>query len=236
MFYGSRERNPICWTALMSSYVSNGRLEQALRSVFVQSLTLKHGKEIHAFVVKHLFLPNASLTTFLITMYLKCGVFYYSIKLFDGVGERNVIAWIAMIDSYVENGLIDEAFNVFRFIQWSKHRPDSATMARMLNNCSEIKALKLGKEIHRHILKKDFESIPFVSTELVKMYRRCALGRRAKPVFNAVPAKGSMTWTAIIEAYGYNNPWKEAIKLQTISLSKQFYLSLITPDLQMMLV
>ena len=33
VFYGSRERNPICWTALMSSYVSNGRLEQALRSV-----------------------------------------------------------------------------------------------------------------------------------------------------------------------------------------------------------
>ncbi|KAJ6884556.1 hypothetical protein NC652_031534 [Populus alba x Populus x berolinensis] len=81
------------------------------------------------------------------------------VKLFDGVGERNVIAWIAMIDSYVENGFIYEAFNVFRFIQWSKHRPDSATMARMLN----------------------------IFTELVKMYRRCALGRRAKPVFNAVP-------------------------------------------------
>ena len=155
-------------------------------------------------------------------MYLKCGVFYYSVKLFDGVGERNVIAWIAMIDSYVENGFIYEAFNVFRFIQWSKHRPDSATMARMLNICSEIKALKLGKEIHRHILKKDFESIPFVSAELLKMYRSCALGRRAKSVFNAVPAKSSVTWTAIVEAYGYNNLWKDAIKLLDEMRTRRF--------------
>ncbi|KAK2993479.1 hypothetical protein RJ640_015163 [Escallonia rubra] len=32
VFYGSMERNAISWTALMSGYVSNGRLEQALRS------------------------------------------------------------------------------------------------------------------------------------------------------------------------------------------------------------
>ncbi|EEF34348.1 pentatricopeptide repeat-containing protein, putative [Ricinus communis] len=33
VFYGSMERNAISWTALMSGYVSNGRPEQALRSV-----------------------------------------------------------------------------------------------------------------------------------------------------------------------------------------------------------
>ncbi|KAK2977731.1 hypothetical protein RJ640_026974 [Escallonia rubra] len=32
-FYGSMERNAISWTALMSGYVSNGRLEQTLRLI-----------------------------------------------------------------------------------------------------------------------------------------------------------------------------------------------------------
>ncbi|GKF13367.1 pentatricopeptide repeat-containing protein [Tanacetum coccineum] len=33
VFYGSNERNTISWTALMSGYAANGRLEQALRSI-----------------------------------------------------------------------------------------------------------------------------------------------------------------------------------------------------------
>eukprot|EP00258_Populus_trichocarpa_P013938 XP_002325518.3 pentatricopeptide repeat-containing protein At1g71460, chloroplastic [Populus trichocarpa] len=243
VFYGSRERNVVSWTALMSGYVSNGRLEQALRSVVwmqqegcrpdvvtvatvipvcAKLKTLKHGKEIHAFSVKKLFLPNVSLTTSLIKMYSKCGVLDYSVKLFDGMEARNVIAWTAMIDSYVENGCINEAFNVFRFMQWSKHRPDSVTMARMLSICSKIKTLKFGKEIHGHILKKDFESIPFVSSELVKMYGSCGLVHSAESVFNAVPVKGSMTWTAIIEAYGYNSLWQDAIKLFDEMRSRKF--------------
>ncbi|GKG20517.1 pentatricopeptide repeat-containing protein, partial [Tanacetum coccineum] len=33
VFYGSNERNTISWTALMSGYAANGRLEQALISI-----------------------------------------------------------------------------------------------------------------------------------------------------------------------------------------------------------
>uniref|UniRef100_A0A6N2N2D7 Pentacotripeptide-repeat region of PRORP domain-containing protein n=1 Tax=Salix viminalis TaxID=40686 RepID=A0A6N2N2D7_SALVM len=222
VFYGSRERNVVSWTALISGYVSNGRLDQALRSVVwmqqegyrpdvvtvatvipvcTKLKTLKHGKEIHAFSVKKLFLPNVSLTTSLMKMYSKCGVLDYSVKLFDGMEARNVIAWTAMIDSYVENGCIYEAFDVFRFMQWSKHRPDSVTMARML---------------------KRFRVIPFVSSELVKMYGSCGLDHSAESVFNAVPAKGSLTWTAIIEAYGYNSLWQDAIKLFDEMISRKF--------------
>ncbi|KAJ6696902.1 hypothetical protein OIU85_003278 [Salix viminalis] len=220
VFYGSRERNVVSWTALISGYVSNGRLDQALRSV-VWMQQEGYRPDVVTVATK-LFLPNVSLTTSLMKMYSKCGVLDYSVKLFDGMEARNVIAWTAMIDSYVENGCIYEAFDVFRFMQWSKHRPDSVTMARMLSICIKTKTLKFGKEIHGHILKKDFESIPFVSSELVKMYGSCGLVHSAESVFNAVPAKGSLTWTAIIEAYGYNSLWQDAIKLFDEMISRKF--------------
>ncbi|XP_050220529.1 pentatricopeptide repeat-containing protein At1g71460, chloroplastic [Mercurialis annua] len=234
VFYGSMERNAITWTALMSGYASNGRLEQALRSVawmqqegfrpdVVTAATiipvcgelkaLKHGKEIHAYAVKNLFFPNVSVTTSLIKMYSKCRVLENSVNLFDTMENRNVISWTAMIDSYVENGCIDGALHVFRSMQFSKHRPDSVLTGRMLSICSKIKALKLGKEIHGHTLKKNFESVPFVSSEIVKMYGKCGLIDCANSVFNAIPVKGSMAWTAIIEAYGCNNLWQDAIHL-----------------------
>ncbi|XVF30169.1 hypothetical protein REPUB_Repub16aG0034000 [Reevesia pubescens] len=234
VFYCSRERNAISWTALMSGYVSNGRLDQALRSVVwmqqegfrpdvvtvatvlpvcAELRALNHGKEIHAYAVKNCFFPNVSIVTSLMILYSKCGVLDYSFKLFNGLEARNVISWTAMIESYMESGCLHEAISVFRSMQLSKHRPDSVAMARMFKVCSELRAVKLGKEIHGQVLKKNFQSIPFVSAEIVKMYGSCGLISCAKIVFDAVPVKGSMTWTAIIEAYGYNDLCEDAISL-----------------------
>ncbi|KAL6130559.1 hypothetical protein ACLB2K_068938 [Fragaria x ananassa] len=234
VFYSSVERNAICWTALMSGYAANGRLEQALRSVIwmqqegfkpdvvtvatalpvcAELKDLKRGKEIHAYAVKNCFLPNVSIVSSLMVMYSKCGVLDYSIRLFDGMEQRNVITWTAMIDSLVENGCLDGALGVIRSMLLSKHRPDSVSMSRMLAICGGLKNLKLGKEIHAQVLKKNFDSVPFVSAELVKMYGRCAAIDHAKSFFDTIPVKGSMTRTAIIEAYGYAGMYQEAITL-----------------------
>ncbi|KAA8528017.1 hypothetical protein F0562_035114 [Nyssa sinensis] len=243
VFYASMERNAISWTALMSGYVSNGRLEQALRSVIwmqqegfkpdvvtvatvlpvcAQLRALKQGKEIHCYVVKNGFLPNVSVTTSLMMMYSNCGVLEYSFKLFDAMEKRNVISWTAMIDSYIKSGCPYEALGVFRSMQLSKHRPDSVAIARMLSVCGEVGVLKLGKEIHGQVLKKDFESVPFVSAEIVKMYGKCGANDKAKLVFDAIPVKGSMTWTAIIEAYEYNVLYRDAINLFKQMISDGF--------------
>lgn len=234
VFYSSMERNVICWTALMSGYASNGRLEQALRStiwmqqegfrpdnvtvatvlpICAELRALKQGKEIHAYALKSCFLPNVSIVSSLMVMYSKCRVIDYSVKLFDRMEQRNVILWTAMIDSYIENGNLYEALDVIRSMQLSKQRPDSVTMSRMLSVCGELKLTKLGKEIHGQVLKKDLSSVHFVSAELINMYGICGDVNKAKLVFDAVPVKGSMTWTALIKAYGNNELCQDAIDL-----------------------
>ncbi|XP_010536672.1 PREDICTED: pentatricopeptide repeat-containing protein At1g71460, chloroplastic [Tarenaya hassleriana] len=243
VFYGSKQRNAISWTALMSGYASNGRLDQALRSVVwmqqegfrpdvvtiatvlpvcAELKALKQGKEIHAYALKKLFLPNVSVVTSLMVMYSKCGVLDYPVRLFNGLEQRNVKVWTAMIDSYVENGHLSAGLEVFRSMQLSKHRPDSVAMARVLTVCSELKVLKLGKEIHGQILKKDFESIPFVSARIIKLYGLCGDLKSASFAFGAVPVKGSMTWTAIVEAYGWNGQFRDGINLFQKMMSEGF--------------
>lgn len=234
VFYGSAERNAISWTALLSGYVSNGRFEQALRSIeWMQQegfkpdtvtvatvlpvcgklRALKQGKELHAYAVKNGFFPNVSIATSLMMMYSKCGVLEYSIRVFDKLEVRNVISWTAMIESNIESGCLHEALGVFRLMQLSQHRPDTIAISRMLSVCSGVKALKLGMEIHGQILKRDFGAIPFVSAEVIKMYGVCGAHAEAKLAFDVVPSKGSMTWTAIIEAYGSGGFYQEAIHL-----------------------
>ncbi|WOG98800.1 hypothetical protein DCAR_0418145 [Daucus carota subsp. sativus] len=234
VFYGSAERNAISWTALLSGYVSNGRLDQALRSIeWMQQegfkpdtvtiatvlpvcgklRALKHGKELHGYAVKNGFLPNVSIATSLMMMYSKCGLLEYSIRVFDKVEFRNVISWTAMIESNIESGCLHEALGVFRLMQLSQHRPDTIALSRMLSVCSGVKALKLGMEIHGQILKREFGAIPYVSAEVIKMYGACGAKGKAKLSFDIVPIKGSMTWTAIIEAYGSGGFYQEAIDL-----------------------
>ncbi|KAK4267863.1 hypothetical protein QN277_024590 [Acacia crassicarpa] len=234
VFYNSMERNVICWTALMSGYAANGRLEQALRStvwmqqegfkpdivtvatalpICAELRALKQGKEIHAYSLKNGFLPNVSIVSSLMVMYSKCRMIEYSIKLFDHMEHRNVILWTAMIDSFIENGNLYEALHVIRSMQLSQQRPDSVTIARMLSVCGELKLSKLGKEIHGQVLKKDLASVHYVSAELMNMYGTCGDVSKAKLVFDAVPVKGSMTWTALIKAYGYNELYQDAIGL-----------------------
>ncbi|KAJ4965735.1 hypothetical protein NE237_017584 [Protea cynaroides] len=234
VFYSSMERNVVSWTALMSGYVSNGRLEQALRSIIwmqqegvkpdvvaiatilpvcAELKALKQGKEIHGYLVKNCFLPNVSIITSLIGLYSKCASLENCRKLFDGMEKRNVISWTAMIEAYLNNHCIHEALGLFRSMQLSKHRPDSVAVVRILSACGELRNLKLGKELHGYVLKRDFELIPFISAEIVKMYGKCGVIEKAKLLFDAMPSKGCMTWTAIIEVYGYNNRYRDALDL-----------------------
>ncbi|GAA0157225.1 hypothetical protein LIER_38418 [Lithospermum erythrorhizon] len=243
VFYASEERNAISWTALLSGYVANGRLEQALRSIIwmqqegfkpdVVTLAtvlpvcgklkaLRQGKEIHAYTIKRHLLPNVSVETSLMMMYSNCGLLEYSLGVFSGMERKNVISWTGMIDSYLECRCLNEALGVFRDMQLSKHRPDSVAMARILRICAELEVLNLGREIHGQILKKDLESIPFVSAELIKMYGKCGAIGKANLAFDATYAKGAMTWTAIIEAYGCNGLYQEAIDLFQKMMSDGF--------------
>ncbi|KAF3519479.1 hypothetical protein DY000_02063637 [Brassica cretica] len=178
---------------------------------FAGASALRQGLKTHALAVKNGLFSSDFLKTSVVDMYFKCGKVGLAPRLFDRLEQRNVKAWTAMIDCYVETGDLKAGIEVFRSMLLSKHRPDSVTMGRVLTVCSELKALKLGKEIHGHILKKEFESIPFVSARIIKMYGQCGDLRSANFSFDAVVVKGSLTWTAIIEAYGCNGRLRDAV-------------------------
>lgn len=52
-----------------------------------------------------------------------------------------------------------------------------------------------------------------LGTSLVNMYARCGLVRRAREVFDALPQKNVITWTAMISGYGMHGYGRRAIEL-----------------------
>ncbi|KAG9458904.1 hypothetical protein H6P81_003412 [Aristolochia fimbriata] len=249
VFYASMNRNTVLWTALMSGYASSGRLEQALRCIpwmqqegvrpdIVTIATvlpvcgelkaLKQGKELHVFIVKNRFLPNISISTSLISMYSKCQRLDSACKVFNAMEKRNIICWTAMLESYLNNGCSHDALRMFRSMQDSKQRPDSVAMARMLDACGSLSYLKLGKELHGQLLKRYMDLVPYVTSAIIKFYGRCDEIQKSKLVFDRIPARGSLTWTAMIEAYGCAGLYREALDQFKRMKSKGFEPTLFT--------
>ena len=235
IFYGCAKRTTVSWTALIAGYVLNARLDQALRSVvwmqqegirpdvvLVATVlpvcaklgALNQGKEIHGYAVRNGFFPNISISTSLMIMYSTCGNLQYSRRVFSCLERKNIIAWTAMVDSFVKNDRLVEALDVVRsMLLTGQHRPDYISVGRMLRICGQLGALKLGKEIHAQVLRRKLEGIPLVAAEIISFYGRCGMVDFSRVVFDGVDSPGSLTWTGIIESYGINGLQKEALKL-----------------------
>lgn len=193
-FNGSNTRNLVSWTALISGYISNGRREQALRLLMWMQqegfrpdvVTLAtvlpvcaelraelQGRSVQAYLLRNGILLNVSLSTSLMVMYSKCGNLEYCCRLFDQMERRNVVSWTVLIDSLTEHGFLDEALDAFRLMLMQEQKPDAVLISKVLGVCSELQVLKLGKEIHGHVLKKKLERVPFVSAQVSNMYGNC---------------------------------------------------------------
>jgi pentatricopeptide repeat protein len=251
VFYSTKKRNVVLWTALMSGYAANGRPDQALRCiawmqqegirldliavgtvlpVCTKLKALREGKQLHAYALRRWFLPNVSLCTSLITMYGSSGHLEYSHWVFYDMDKKTVQAWTALVDAYLRNGDPLTALDLFRSMLLTKRRPDAVAITRMLSACSGIGALKLGNEAHGQVIKLRMDPLPLVAAELVNMYGRCGDLKMAQRVFNRTESKGSMTCTAIIEAYAVNQRQKEALDLFAWMLSNKFVPSHATFD------
>jgi pentatricopeptide repeat protein len=243
VFYNSKKRNAVSWTALMSGYASNSRPDQALRCiawmqqegirpdliavgtvlpVCTKLKALREGKQLHAYALRRWFLPNVSLCTSLITMYGTCDHLEYSHRVFHDMDKKTVQAWTALVDANLKNGDPFTAMDLFRSMLLTNRRPDAVAITRMLSACTDIGALRVGKEVHRQVLQLRMEQLPLVAAEVVNMYGRCGDLKAAQRVFNRTESKGSMTCTAIIEAYAVNQRHKDALHLFTWMLSNKF--------------
>lgn len=169
------EPNPVTWTSLLSSHARCGRNEKTLElygmmrirgiettaealavvlSVCADLSVVDKGRKIHGYVIRggfkdYLFLNNA-----LICMYGKCGDVENAYKLFLGMESKSQVSWNALISSYAESGLCDEALRIFsqldahpslspNIISWS------AIIGGFSSTGQEEKSLELFREMQR---------------------------------------------------------------------------------------
>ncbi|XP_015877319.3 pentatricopeptide repeat-containing protein At1g18485 [Ziziphus jujuba] len=234
VFYGIDIKTVSTWNALIGGFAQNGDPRKALDFYFkmkyagldsdsfsIGSLllacsylkVLKYGKEIHGFVVRNGLDLDMFIGISLMALYITCSKVLSARLLFDRMEDRSLVCWNTIISGYAQIGLPDEAINLFRKMFSDGVQPSEIAIMSVLGACSQLSALRLGKELHCFALKAYQMEDMFLACSVIDMYAKSGCIEQSRRVFDRLTEKDVASWNAAIGGYGINGRANEALEL-----------------------
>ena len=215
-------QNVFSWAAIIGMHCRMGFSEEALLGFvemqrngflpdnFVVPNALKacgalrwigFAKGVHGYVVKMGFGVCVFVASSLVDMYGKCGILEDARKAFDGMLERNVVAWNSMIVSYVQNGMSEEAIEVFYDMRVEGIEPTRVTVSSFLSASANIGAFEEGKQGHAIAVLGGLELDNILGSSIINFYFKVGLIDDAELVFSRMAEKDVVAWNLLISGY-----------------------------------
>ncbi|KAI5063694.1 hypothetical protein GOP47_0022241 [Adiantum capillus-veneris] len=232
-------RDTASWTVLIVGYAENGYGEEALKrfeimesegaspnaATFVCSLRAcsdwgwkEKGLELHAEIERRaMFFGEVVISV--MNLYVGLGLIRNAREVFNRLSFKDEDSWNAMLVGYAEHGCDDEVIELFEQMQHEGATCNAVTFVWSLKSCGNSGAFEKGQDIHAELerlgwLKMD----PSVSSVLIDMYINFGLLAKAKDVFDKLPVRDVVLWTAIISGYAENDQGEEALGLFKLML------------------
>ncbi|KAF3439137.1 hypothetical protein FNV43_RR17412 [Rhamnella rubrinervis] len=101
-------------------------------------------------------------------------------------------------------------------------KPTKYSLCTALNTCAKTLNLRLGKQIHAHIVQIGYEDNLFLNSALVDLYAKCDAIMEARSVFCCMTRHDQVSWSSIIAGFSQNGYCIEAIVMFKEMLSTDF--------------
>ncbi|KAK8574655.1 hypothetical protein V6N13_034089 [Hibiscus sabdariffa] len=217
-------KSQFLWTSLIRSHVFNGYFVQSillysrmqregiLPSGFTFSSVLNacaripamfEGKQVHARVEKSGLLSNNVVQTALLDMYAKCGFMLDAERVFNGMDEKDVVAWTSMICGYTKVGLMDKA----RFLFDEMEGPNMVSWTTMVAGYANYGDMEAAEELYDRMMEKN--SVACLA--MIAGYGKCGDVSKARRMFDEMVNPDSSCWAAMLACYAQNGYTEEAI-------------------------
>ncbi|KAL0380907.1 UNVERIFIED_CONTAM: Pentatricopeptide repeat-containing protein [Sesamum angustifolium] len=156
----------------------------------------------------------------LISGYAKMGWVSEARNVFDEMPKRDNFSWTAMISGYVKHKEPANALELYRLMQRDeKFTSNKFTVSSALAAAAAIQSLRLGKEIHGHIMRTGLDSDAVVWSALLDVYGKCGSIDHARHIFDRTVGKDIVSWTTMIGRYFGDGRWEEGLSLFSDFLS-----------------
>lgn len=96
----------------------------------------------------------------------------------------------------------------------TKHlRKDSNTLAHIFQTYAKSKQLYNGKQLHAQLITSGYPSSTYVTNHILSLYSKCGHIEYAHKVFDEMPQRNLVSWTAMISAFSQNSEYAKAISM-----------------------
>jgi pentatricopeptide repeat protein len=146
-------------------------------------------------------------------MYAKSGSMDDAHRMSNSMPSQSVVSLTAMILGHKKCGQGQDALELFEQMQQEGVQPNSVTFVAVLNACARVGAVEVGRHVHEQIIQSSCESDVFVRSSLVDMYAKCGSLEDALRVFNKMPSRDVVSWTAMILGHVKCGQGQKALEL-----------------------
>ncbi|KAL5700771.1 hypothetical protein ACHQM5_026179 [Ranunculus cassubicifolius] len=236
----------VSWSAMISGYAQHDDFTETLAlfhemqmkeikpdettlvsviSACTRLAALDQGKWIHAYIKKSELKMNTILATTLIDMYMKCGCVENAIEIFEGIEDKGVSSWNAVIVGLAVNGLVKESLEKFSEMKSCGVAPNEVTFMGVLGACRHVGLVDEGRNFFDSMVQihKIEPNVKHYGC-MVDLLGRAGFLKEAEELLESMPISPDVaTWGALLGAckkHG-NNKMAERIGKKLIALQPE---------------
>ncbi|CDY09714.1 BnaC07g33470D [Brassica napus] len=159
----------------------------------------------------------------------------FRLELFQKSVDKNVVMWTTLVSGFAKCERAVEAFDLFREMMLGERvLPNQCTLAAVLVACSSLGSQRHGKSVHGHMIRNGIEMDAVNYTSFIDMYARCGNVQMARKVFDMMPERNVISWSSMVNAFGINGKFEEALgcfgkmKSQNLTPNSVTFVSLLS--------
>ncbi|KAE8770684.1 pentatricopeptide repeat-containing protein [Hordeum vulgare] len=225
-------RNDVTWSAIIAGFVVCGRMLEAFilfKDMLAQGLgflsptsvasslracaslaNVHIGKQLHVLLAKFGLQSDLTAGNSLLSMYAKARLVDEATALFNDMAAKDTVSYSALVSGYVQNGMADASFLVFRKMQVCNVEPYVATMVSLIPACAHLASLQHGKCSHGYVIVRGMAPETSICNALIDMYAKCGRIAFSRKIFDAMSSRDIVSWNTMIAGYGIRWLGKEA--------------------------
>ncbi|WOG89040.1 hypothetical protein DCAR_0208276 [Daucus carota subsp. sativus] len=240
-------KNLYSWNTMLSGYSKNNqsfdvlRIYKMMRSdigrsdsfnlVFVikacaELSRFRDGEAVHGLVVKLGFESDQFVVPRLINMYIDVECLDEAEKVFDVCCEKDLVVWGCMVKGCLR---LCKYFRVFDFVRrmiMSGSEMDTSLLEMLVQACGNVLAGKEAKSCHGYLIKNKFLNCGIsLQTSIIDSYMKCGFCDLGVKLFEEIPEKDVVSWTAVVAGFT-----KLGRGLEALGLFRQMLREAVAPN------
>ncbi|XP_062210829.1 pentatricopeptide repeat-containing protein At2g37310 isoform X2 [Phragmites australis] len=174
-------------------------------------------RELHAVALLRGFGTDLFVSNGLITAYAIAGDTRSARAVFDEMPRRDVVSWNSLISAYARAGWYRECLELFqeltRVHAGGGVGPNSITVTSVLHACAQLKAVNFGVNVHQFAAENELDMDVAVWNSIVGFYAKCGRLQYARELFEGMPKKDPVSYSAMITGYMNHGHVDEGMEL-----------------------